>query len=151
MILPLLTATRTLHALCERFTEIGGAVPEQWKGAPITSLVTAVQLAEAKQRNFCDDIIHDMLFADVPAAQPTPLQAYFLACRCRCAIDTIGLIATPNSNTELPMELVSGLPAGWSEDDLIHWLLSDCWNTRHDTWMKLVAVGIATGNPFYSG
>lgn len=151
MIHPLIIATRTLHSLCERYAEIGGAVPDQWKGEPIETLVTEVRLAEAKQRNFCDDIVYDMLFGTAPASQPTPLQAYFLACRCRCAIDTIGILAAPNSNADVPMNLFEQLPGGWSDNALLHWLLSDSWTARHDTWLKLIAVGIATGNPYYSG
>lgn len=151
MIEPLHAALVTINDLKERFVALGGVVPDQWKGVPPKQLADAIRLAEAKERNNCHEIVFSMLKGERGAVNVTPLQAYFLACRCRCAMDTLDILSIPRSEEHKAPPILTELDPGWSVDDVIHWLLDSVWDHRHDIWLKLTAFGIVIGNPYYSG
>lgn len=66
--------------------------------------------------------------------------------RCLCALDTLGIL-----HAELRSRALYPEPPKWSSEELLEWLLVSNWQQRHDTWLKLCAFVIATGNAFYSG
>ena len=143
-------AFATVSALLDRFTDLKGLPNEDWRGLDLKELSEYLRLREAESRNDCHDIITNMIRSTVATAQPSPLHAYFLACRCRCALDTMMILATPKQ--ELSKSIIAPkLPPDWTQDDLLEWLLVGTWDMRHDVWMKLTAFAIKSGNPFYSG
>ena len=143
-------AAHVISQLNDRFVELGGLPPDDWRGINLRDLNLRVSLLEARTRLECDEIIRRIAMAPTGAPPPTSLQAYFLACRCRCALDTLAILTRPKNDTT-DSRIVADIPDDWTELDLLLWLLIETWGERHDAWLKLTAAAVATGNPYYSG
>lgn len=143
-------AARLISQLNDRFVQLGGLPPPDWQYDKLSELITRVSTLEARTRMECDEIIRLVVAAPIGAPKPTTLQAYFLACRCRCALDTLAILTRAKDDIS-GSQLLTSLPDDWSESDLLLWLLIETWGERHDVWLKLTAAAVATGNPYYSG
>lgn len=117
---------------------------------PLKELATEIRLAEAKERIACHSVVFDIIGGSGDM-QPSPLQAYFLVCRCRCALETLDTLAVETDVLPVYAYLGDGERNELSAELIVHWLLDPMWDHRHDAWMKLTTFGIATGNTFYSG
>lgn len=147
---PLYRAAQTVTHLEARFEELGGSPPDDWRGVDLRDLSLRVTLLEARTRIECDEIIRRIATLPTGAPTPTSLQAYFLACRCRCALDTLAILTRPK-NDAANSRIVADIPNDWTETDLLLWLMVETWGERHDAWLKLTAAAVAAGNPYYSG
>lgn len=70
---------------------------------------------------------------------------YLLFLRMQCANDFAGQVFLPQS-AEDPF---GPPPDHWTEGDLMSWLLVDLWNRKADSYLKLVALELASRFPFY--
>lgn len=137
---------RTLQGLSLRCRELGAEPDAEWAKLPVRELATTLRAAEALNRLPCDALVRALLGGG-GIGQPTSRQSYFCAMRCLCALDTLGIIhAELNDRPLYPRP-----PSGWSDEQLLEWLLVSNWQQRHDTWLKLAALSVATGFGFYSG
>lgn len=136
----------TLQEILERFRILGAAPDPAWKEMPVENLGKAMQLAEAKERLVCDELLRRMVRDGDAVGTLPPLRGYFCAMRCLCALDTLGIL-----HAEADSKPLYPIPPKWSSEELLEWMLVSNWQQRHDTWLKLCAFAVATGNPFYSG
>ncbi len=105
-----------------------------------------MQVAEAKERLVCDELLRTLARPGGVIGKLTPLQSYFCLIRSLCALDTLGIL-----HAELRSRPLYPDPPKWPSEDLLEWLLVSNWQQRHDTWLKLCAFAVAIGNTFYSG
>jgi hypothetical protein len=137
---------RTLQDLTLRCRELGGEPDAAWAKLPVSELATTLRMAEAVDRLPCDALMQTLLRGG-GIGQPTSRQGLFCAMRCLCALDTLGII-----HAELDgRPLYPQPPSGWTDAQLLEWLLVSNWQQRHDTWLKLAALSVATGLGLYSG
>lgn len=137
---------RTLQAIVVRCRELGAAPDAQWSGLPIAELGTLMRFAEAKERLVCDELLRRLVRSGGVIGTLPSLRGYFCVIRCLCALDTLGVF-----HAELQSKPLYPQPPNWPADELLEWLLVSNWQQRHDTWLKLCAYAVATGNAFYSG
>jgi hypothetical protein len=137
---------QTLQGLVERCRALGAAPNAEWSGLAVAELGTAMRLAEAKERPVCDELLRQLVREKASLGKLPPLRGYFCAMRCLCALDTLGIL-----HAELRSRPLYPQPPDWPPSDLLEWLLISNWQQRHDTWLKLCAYAVATGNAFYSG
>ncbi len=137
----------TVQALAERCRELGGAPDPAWAGLAARDFVTAMRVAEARERLCCDALLRAFVQPDGGLGKLTPRQAYFCAMRCLCALDTLGILHA--ELTDRP--LYPQPPADWTNEQLLEWLLVSNWQQRHDTWLKLAATSISMGLGLCSG
>lgn len=137
---------QTLQGLVERCRALGAAPNAEWSSLAVAELGTALRLAEAKERLVCDELLRQLVRENFPVGKLAPLRGYFCAMRCLCALDTLGIL-----HAELRSRPLYPQPPDWSAAELLEWLLISNWQQRHDTWLKLCAYAVATGNSFYSG
>lgn len=134
-----------LQQMMQRCHELGGGVPNDWHDLSVADLATTMRVAEATDRQACD-VLMSLLCENGVLGKPTPLQCYFSAMRCMCALDTLGIFhANEYSRSLYPT------PPRWNQKELLQWLLIANWYQRHDTWIKLMAFAASTGRNFYSG
>lgn len=65
--------------------------------------------------------------------------------RCGCACDFLGQVYPPLAIRSPLGELESG----WTENQAMEWLLTELWERRADTWLKLLAMEWCGPFPFY--
>ena len=70
---------------------------------------------------------------------------YYLAQRLMCALDFLGMVFPPQAESAPFGEV----PAQWTDEKIIEWLLVDLWVRRFDTWLKLDAISVMGPFPFY--
>lgn len=138
---------RTLQGLSERFRELGGKPDPKWTGLPVKDLAVAMRVAESLDRLPCDALLRVVAQPGGSIGQPTTWQSYFCVIRCLCALDTLGIIHAELSDRPL----YPRPPAGWTNEQLLEWLLVANWQQRHDTWLKLTALCVGTGLGLHSG
>ncbi len=73
------------------------------------------------------------------------IHALWLVMRCECAADFLGQMFPPLSKNGPCQEI----PAGWTEEDALAWVLTELWNRKSDSWLKLVALEWIGPFPFY--
>lgn len=138
-----------ISGLYQRMVQLGGissCLDEELRGRSATEIAQSLAMLDARTRFECEQIVRDMV-AGPGGVTCTPLQAYMLATRCRCALDTISILATKTLEAA-PFTPPRGI---WKGAVFLEWLLVANWTERHDAWLKLTAHGIATGNQYYSG
>ncbi len=135
-----------MQGLTLRCQELGGLPDAAWLELPVKELATTLRLAEAVDRLPCDAQMRALLRGEA-IGRPTPRQGYFCGMRCLCALDTLGIIHAELDDRALYPEP----PKGWTDEQLLEWLLVSNWQQRHDTWLKLTAISAASGLGFYSG
>lgn len=136
----------TLQGIVTRCRELGAAPDQRWRELPVAALGRVMQAAEAKERLVCDELLRSLVRPGGVIGKPPPPQIYFCLIRSLCALDTLGIL-----HAELRSRPLYPEPPKWPSEDLLEWLLVSNWQQRHDTWLKLCAYAVATGNPFYSG
>lgn len=129
-----------------RYSQLCQERPAEWTGLDVPALASALRTAETRERAACDTIMRALLAPGGVLGAPTPAQGYLCAMRGMCALDTLGVLQPASSRPLYPQP-----PPGWSDDQLLEWLLVDNWHQRADTWLKLVAFAGATGRNFYTG
>jgi hypothetical protein len=73
------------------------------------------------------------------------IQAVWLILRCQCASDFLGQMFPPLAKSGPCVEVAEG----WTPDTALEWVLTELWERRADTWLKLVAMEWAGPFPFY--
>lgn len=137
---------RTLQQIVERCRELGAAPDLSWTYMAAGDLGIAMRIAEAKVRPVCDELLHELVKPGGVMGRPSQAVMYFCCLRGLCALDTLGIF-----HAELNSRPLYPHPPHWPSRDLLEWLLVSNWEQRHDTWLKLCAYAVTTGNPFYSG
>lgn len=100
---------------------------------------------EAKLRSKVDAAAREMAQM---GERPNAIRAevrYYLALRFMCALDFLGMVFPPQAQNAPFGEV----PADWSDERVIEWLLVDLWVRRSDTWLKLDAISAMGPFPFY--
>jgi hypothetical protein len=136
----------TLQDIVVRCRELGAAPDPRWNGLPVAELGAVMRAAEAKERVPCDELLRNLVRPGGVMGTLPPLRSYFCLIRALCALDTLGIL-----HAELRSRPLYPEPPNWTSDELLEWLLVSNWQHRHDTWLKLCAYAVATGNAFYSG
>ena len=136
---------RTLEEIADRCRELGAGPDPEWSALPVAEVGTRMLFAEAKERLVCDELLRSFVRESGVIGTLPPLRAYFCLIRTRCALDTLGIL-----HAELKSKPLYSQPPDWSSDELLEWLLVSNWQQRHDTWLKLCAYAVATGNTFYA-
>ena len=105
--------------------------------------LTRQEVSEILFRNDCDSDSKIRRFAEgvvcgaVGLSSLSAKEKYALADRCFCALDWIGSFRTSN----LPLSL----PADFSREELLVWLLTSLWDHRRELWVKTTAASIEDG------
>ncbi len=136
----------TLQEILNRLRALGAAPDPSWKEMPVEKLGKAMQFAEAKERLVCDELLRQLVRESAAVGTLPPLRSHFCAMRCLCALDTLGIL-----HAEVDGKPLYPGPPKWPSEELLEWMLVSNWQQRHDTWLKLSAYAVATGNTFYSG
>lgn len=98
------------------------------------------EVSEILFRNDCDSDSKIRRFADgvvcgtVGLSSLSAKEKYALVDRCFCALDWIGSFRESN----LPLSL----PADFSREQLLVWLLTSLWAQRRELWLKTTAASI---------
>ena len=137
---------RALQGIVMRCKELVAAPDPSWPGMTVGDLGVAMRIAEAKVRPICDEMLRELVKPGGIMGRPTQSAAYFCFLRGLCALDTLGIF-----HVELHSRPLYDKPPKWHSHELLEWLLVSNWEQRHDTWLKLSAYAVATGNGFYSG
>ena len=101
------------------------------------------EVSEILFRNDCDSNSKIRKFADgvvcgtVGLSSLSAKEKYALVNRCFCALDWIGSFRGSN----LPLSL----PADFSREQLLVWLLTSLWEQRCELWVKTTAASIEDG------
>ncbi len=101
------------------------------------------EVSEILFRNDCDSNSKIRKFADgvvcgtVGLSSLSAKEKYALVNRCFCALDWIGSFRGSN----LPLSL----PADFSREQLLVWLLTSLWAQRCELWVKTTAASIEDG------
>jgi len=75
----------------------------------------------------------------------SPLVRFYFLFRLECAKDFVGMLFPP----EAEVSPFPDVPADWSDQQALEWLLIDLWVRRHDHWLKLNAIGARGPFAFY--
>jgi len=137
---------RTLQDLSLRCRDLGGEPDPTWSKLPVRELVMTLRMAKAVDRLPWDALMQTLLRGG-GIGQPTSRQGLFCAMRCLCALDTLGIIHAELNGRPLYHQP----PSDWTDVQLLEWLLVSNWQQRHDTWLRLAAISVATGLGLYSG
>lgn len=73
------------------------------------------------------------------------IEAVWLVLRCQCGCDFLGQMFPPLAKDGPCPEMA----AGWTPDRALAWTLTELWERRADTWLKLTAVEWVGPFPFY--
>jgi len=85
------------------------------------------------------------MFRDGCDVQVSGIEGLWLLIRAQCACDFLGQMFPPMAK-EGP---ISDIPPNWDTDKTCSWMLTELWDRRSDSWLKLVALEWAGPFPFY--
>lgn len=138
------SASATIRGLLKRFEQLEASPPIVDRSPSADKIWQHLRSLESQSRIECQDILCNVANGE-PLVAPLPKhQAYFLACRCRCALDTIELLSTPNVEGD---DRTTPCPDGmedWLEANVLEWFLIAAWDRRRDEWLKLTTFAILT-------
>lgn len=100
---------------------------------------------EHELRSEIDALARKIAKQQRPPEKTSPAARYYLALRFGCAMDFLGMVFPPQAAASPFGEI----PAEWSNQQVIEWLLVDLWLRRFDVWLKLDAISAMGPFAFY--
>ena len=109
-------------------------------------LVRVMFAEEAEGRSRVDEYARGRACSRLTGPMADPVDEWWYRLRVECLADTLDLVrSTPLGRRRL----LPSPPRLWRESELLEWGLLPLWHRRYDHWIKLEAVKMVTGLPFY--